>query len=242
MATTPIPTPTDTPIHWTTTWGTFIKAHEKLLIILIASFLLFKAGQGIENIILKHDSKSATQAATLVQQDEKSNKEFQSQLARMKADADKQAASLDNQIHNLEIALKKQKQKDAASTPTEINTRWEELLPLRPGSIISIDPSTTGVTNEAANLTVQALEELPVLLVKVVNLTTELEEDKKIIVQQDNVITGLNKQIVDEKTSHIADVKVEKDKGKHAFWKGLKIGIVIGAVGTEVVRIWAGRP
>jgi hypothetical protein len=246
MASTPAPIqvpPVVAPMqHWVTTWGSFIKAHEKLLIIILASFLLFRAGQGIENIILKHDSKVATQAATVVKTDEVSNKALADQLSQMKSDAAKQTAILNNQISSLQSALVKQKAKDAISTPTEIDSRWQELLPLKPGSITSIDQSTTGVTNEAANQTVQALEEIPVLKVQVANLTTELGTDQKIIIQQDNTITGLNTQIVDEKSSHVADVKLEKDKAKKSFWKGFKVGLIVGAVGVEAVRIWAGRP
>ena len=250
MGTTPttptIPTPTaptaPTSQNWIEKWVALVKAHERLIIIAVAAFVLFRAGQGIENIILKHDAKAAESAATLVQQDTVSNKQLQDQLTSMKASADAQTAKLKADIQSQLASLAAQKKKDTSSTPAQIADRWEQLLPLRPGSITSVDPSTTGVTNDAANQTVQALEEIPVLKSQVVDLTLELTTTQGIVAQQDNTITGLNKQIVDEKLSHVAEVKLAKDRGKKSFWRGFKIGLVVGVVGTEAIRIWAGHP
>ena len=243
MPTPTAPTPTaPTSQNWIEKWVALVKAHERLIITAVAAFLLFRAGRGIENIILKHDEKAAESAATLVQQDTVSNKQLQDQLTSMKASADAQTAKLKADIQSQLASIAAQKKKDASSTPAQIADRWEQLLPLRPGSITSVDPSTTGVTNEAANQTVQALEEIPVLKTQVVDLTTELNTSQGIVIQQDTTIAGLNTQIVDEKKSHVADVNLEKQKAKHQFWKGFKIGVVVGAVGVEAVRIWAGRP
>lgn len=223
-------------------WAAFVKAHERLLIILLSAFLLYRAGQGIENVILKHDAKKSDVAASVVQQDTVSNKQLQDTLSAMKASAHEQAIKLKADIQSQIAGLASQQKKDAASTPTEISQRWQQLLPLHPGSIVALTPDITSVTNDAANVTVQALEQIPVLHNQIDALTTELDSSQKIVIQQDSAITGLNKQIVDEKTSHIADVKLEHDKGKHSFWKGFKVGIVVGVVGIEAVRVWAGHP
>lgn len=241
MATTPTPAPV-APVTWITHYTAWIKAHEKLLIILLATFLLYRGGQGVENLILKHDAKTATQAAIVVQQDTTSNKALLDQLAQMKADAAVQQKTINASLALAQSALAAQQKKDAASTPTEINARWQILLPMKPGSVKSIDSSTTAITNDAANLTVQALEEIAPLRNQVVGLTAELSIDQGIINQQDNTIAGLNKQIVDEKASHVADVNLEKVKAKRSFWRGFKYGVVVGIVAIEAVRIWAGHP
>ena len=98
------------------------------------------------------------------------------------------------------------------------------------------------MTTDAANQTVQALEKVPVFEALVGDLNAKILIDDQIIGKQDDLITGLNRQLVDEHASHLADVNLEKVKSRKSFIKGLKIGIVIGIVGTEVIHVWAGRP
>jgi len=242
MTDTPNLTPAPGSLHWVSVYGAWIKAHEKILIIVLAALLLYRGGQGIENAFLHHDSKVASQAAIVVKSDDSSNKILLDQLAQMKADALAQQKALTTAIQQTNAALAAQQKKDAALSPTEIDTRWEGLVSLPPGSVVPLTVSTTSVTNEAAVQTVQALEEIPALKIQVTDLTTELNTDQKIIGQEDNTIIGLNKQIVDEKASHVADVNLEKAKAKKSFWRGFKIGFVVGAIGVEAIRVWAGRP
>lgn len=220
----------------------WVKAHEKLLILVLAAFLLYRTGQGIENVILKRESIIANQAAVTVKSDDAANTAGQKLLDQMKTAADAQTKTLNDLITKSKAAYTDQIKKDASATPSQIDARWQQLLPMKPGAVKSIDQETTGISNDAANQTVQALEQIPVLQTQVISLTTELDADQKVIIQQDGVIVGLNKEIVDEKAQDVADVKLEKAKSKHSFWKGFKYGVVIGVVGTEAIRIWAGRP
>lgn len=227
--------------HWTTVWANFIKAHERLLIICISAFLLFKAGQGIENIVLRHDEKISNQAAVKVTVDTTTNKTLTDELAAAKSDQAVQDAKINASVNAALAQLKAQQQQDSQATQQQILDRWKLLLPMKPGAIVSSGVDDT-ITSEAANQTVQALEQIPVLQNEVSSLNAKLLTDDGIIVKQDDLIIGLNKQIVDEKASHIADVNLEKAKARHSFWKGMKIGVVIGAVGGELIRVWAGHP
>lgn len=237
METTSTPKPS-----WTASEIAWIKAHERLLIFAVSAFLLFRAGQGIENIILKHDSKAATQSAVVVNQDAVSNKALTDQLAQMKASVDSQTSQINASIATSKAALLAQQKKDALSTPSEINARWQGLLPLRPGSIIQLTPDTTFITNDAANQTVQALEQIPVLQSNITYLTQEINAQGNEISKQSDLIAGLNKQIVDETEKDKVDSSLAKAQGRKSFLRGLKIGFIAGAVSIEAIRILAGKP
>lgn len=220
---------------------TFIKAHERLIIIVLAAFLLFRTGQGVENVWIRHEDNQSRQAATVVTNDVNANKEITDQLAQIKADADKRNQAIDIEIKTAIAGLATQQQIDSQATQQQILDRWKLLLPMKPGSVQS-NGTIDQITPEAATATVQALEELPVLKNQVTDLNAKLLIDDQIIGKQDDLIVGLNRQIVDEKKSHDADVNLEKAKAKRSWIRGFKIGVIVGAVGTEAIRVWAGRP
>lgn len=227
---------------WVSTWAQFVKAHETILIIALAAFLLFKSGQGIENAWIRHDEKNSQTAAAVVVTDTTSNKALTDQLNQVKSDAALQTAQLNLQITTASQQLKQQQGRDAAASQQAIADRWNQLLPLPTGSVTAPLSGPDQVTPDAANKTVQALEQIPVLQQQIVALDQELLTDNKVISDQNNLIIGLNVQIVDEKASHVADVKTATAKGHASFWKGFKIGFVAGTVAVEAVRVWAGHP
>lgn len=220
---------------------TFIKAHERLIVIVIAAFLLYRTGQGMESAWIRHEDNRSRQAAQVVTVDTNANKALSDQVQQLKTDSDKQKAIIDNNLDTLMRTLNRQREEDLKATQQEILDRWKLLLPLKPGAVQS-NGSTDTITPEAATATVQALEEIPVLKTQVSDLNAKLLIDDQIIGKQDELITGLNKQIQDEKTSHTADVNLEKAKAKRSWFRGFKVGVVVGAVGTEAIRIWAGHP
>ena len=219
----------------------FIKAHERLIIIVLAAFLLYRTGQGIENAYLHRDDKKSIQAAALVTVDATSNKALTDQLQQLKQDADLKNNQLTQDIAAKLTALQQQQQQDSQATQQQIVDRWKLLQPMKPGAVTATG-SIDQITPEAAQQTVTALEQIPVLKTEVADLNTRLLIDDQIIGKQDELITGLNKQIIDEKQSHTADVNLEKAKSRHSWFNGFKWGIVVGAVGTEAVRVWAGHP
>lgn len=228
--------------NWVTREITWIKAHETLLIILVASFLLYRTGQGVENLLIRRDEAGSQKATVTVQTDQSANDANQKVLDQLKSSADAQSRLLNQQIELQQKALAGQVKKDQSSTPSQIDTRWQQLLPLKPGSVTELDPANTKLTNDSANQTVQALEQIPVLQSQITSLTSELISDQKVIIQQNTVIVGLNKQILDEQVKDIADVKLEKAKARKSFLKGFKIGVIVGVISGEAVRLWAGKP
>ena len=247
MSTTPNPTTNvqtaSTPVKPSlfNSYMAWFKAHERLIFIAVGAYLLIHFYDRGLSAWQQHDQHVANTAAGKVESDTTTNKVLTDQLAQMKADADSHAAALDAEIKQAAINLQRQQAVDAQSTQQQILDRWKLLLPLKPGAVQSSGGNDI-LTPEAANQTVQALEKIPVLESQVTDLNSKILIDDQIIGKQDDLITGLNTQLVDEKKSHTADVNLEKVKAKKSFIHGLKIGIVIGAVGTEVIHVWAGRP
>jgi hypothetical protein len=247
MSTTPNPTtsvetaPAPARPSALTNYITWLKAHEKLLIIAAGAFLLVHFYDKGLDVWQQHDQRVSTVAAAQVTTDSTANKALANQLAQMKTDADTRNSQLDAEIRQKITGLQKQQTLDVQSTQAQILARWQALLPMKPGAVQQSGTNDI-LTPDAANQTVQALERIPVLDAQVTDLNLKILIDDQVIGKQDSLIVGLNTQLVDERTSHVADVNLEKVKAKKSFMKGLKIGIIIGVVGTEAIHVWAGRP
>jgi hypothetical protein len=202
---------------------------------------LYRTGQGIENTWIKHEQTISNHAAAVVANDTATNKSLADQVAQAKTEAQKQNDQLNADITAKLTALQQQQQLDQKLSQQQILDRWKLLLPMKPGAVQQIG-NTDQITPDAALSTVTALEQIPVLKLQLTDLSMELLSDTQTIVKQDNLIAGLNQQIVDEKKSHVDDVNLEKSKARRSWVRGFKWGIVVGAVGTEAIRVWAGRP
>jgi len=224
-----------------TSYITFIKAHEKLITIVLASFLLYRTGQGIENVLLRKNEQKAQQAAAVVTNDAATNKVLSDQLAQVKAQTQQQNDKLNQDIAAKLDQLKKQQAVNAQATQQQILDRWKLLVPMKPGAV-QVNGVVDQITPDTATKTVQALEQIPVLQSDIQDLNQELVSDAVVIVKQSDLITGLNTQLVDEKKSHVADVNVLKQKSRTSWLHGFKWGVIVGAVGTEVIRVGVGHP
>lgn len=247
MSTTPNPTtnvqtaPTQANPSLLTSYLTWFKAHEKFFVIAVGAYLLLHFYDRGLSAWQQHDQKVSTVAATQVTTDTTVNKELTDQLAQMKVTADTRNAQIDTEIKQALSNLQKQQVLDSASTQQQILDRWKLLLPLKPGAV-QANGTNDVLTAEAANQTVQALEQIPVLQTQVGDLNSKILIDDGIIGKQDDLIVGLNTQLVDEKKSHTADVNLEKVKAKKSFVKGLKIGFVAGAVFVEGIHLALRKP
>jgi hypothetical protein len=247
MSTTPNPTTNvqtaSTPVKPSlfSNYMAWFKLHERLIFIAVGAYLLMHFYDRGLSVWQQHDQKVATTAAGQVTTDTTANKALTDQLAQMKADADTRNAQIDAEIKQATLNLQKQQAIDAQSTQQEIIARWTALLPLKPGAVQQTNGNDV-LTPDAANQTVQALEKIPVLEAQVTDLNSKILIDDQVIGKQDDLITGLNKQLVDEHTSHVADVNLEKVKAKKSFIKGLKIGFVAGAAVVEAIHLALGKP
>jgi hypothetical protein len=220
---------------------TWFKAHERLIIIAAGAYLLLHFYDRGLSAWQQHDQTVAMAAGKQVTTDTALNKGLTDQLAQLKSNADAKTAALDAEIKQTTLSLQKQQAQDAQATQQQILDRWKLLLPMKPGAV-----QTSGMndilTADAANQTVQALERIPVLEMQAADLNIKILLDDQIIGKQDDLITGLNHQLIDEHASHVADVNLEKVKAKKSFVKGLKIGFIAGVVFTEGIHLALGKP
>lgn len=237
---------TDTPANpasWITTteaivkhWAAFIKAHEKMVLIIGIVALLFHFGEKGLTAWENHDKRIATIAQQKVDADTAANKTLSEELANLKLEIAAKDAQLEAQIAASKQKLIVQQKIDANLPLPELSSRWESLLTLSPGSITSQPNGTVVVSGDAAHTTVNEIEKVPQLTEQLLNTQNELKGCTTLSAKKDDAITGLNKQLTDEQAARKDDQKLAAVKQKKAWLKGFKIGAIVGFVGGFWVR------
>ena len=211
---------------------TFVKAHEKLLICALGGFLIFHFYGTALNAWIHHDDTLAKIAATQVKTDTTQTVALQAQVTQLQAQVAATNAALIASIKARNTQTQQQQQIDKTLPLPALASRWETIAQLQPTDINSTAvPGQLVVSDAGSRATVQLLEEVPTLQANLKAEQTEIDNDLQVITKQSDLITQLNKDLTDEKASHVADVKLEKAKGKRSFIRGLKIGFVIGFLG-----------
>lgn len=217
-------------------WVTFVKAHEKLVLIIGALLVSYWLGQRIITAWDAHDARLATIAQAKVDADATANKANADKLVALQKQVD--AAT---KVANAAITQKHQEtvqhQKVDQTLPLpDLANRWANLLALAPQEFIATPDNKVTVSDVAAHATVNELEKIPDLTLQVNKLTDNLNGCTAVRAQQDTTITGLNASLVDEHAARVADAKVAKEKERHAGLKWFKIGYVAGA--ASVAAVW----
>jgi len=214
-------------------WVTLIKAHEKLLIVAIAAFLIFHFGEKAFDLYGNHltaqQSATNAQIATV----EKNNADLAAKLDALKASVDAQA-----KIDQAKIVAAKQQivvaqKTDAALPLPELSKHWQELLDLPDNSITPQSNGTVAVSTDAAHTTVSMLEEIGPLTAQLTATQDQLRGCTAVRTQQETQIVGLNQDITLEKTGRAEDAKVAKVNEHKAWIRGFKWGYIAG-IGTAV--------
>lgn len=215
----------------------FLKAHEKLLIILLAAGMLYHVyGAGLQAWV-NHDQRQSDIAAQKVKADADSNKAFQDQLNQLAIDTKKQLDDIKASMQQRDADTQKQKKADDAMSPVEIAIRLQKLLAVGPQEV-TWSPITGDVqfTPNAAHIDADALEDLSQLKADKAQLTTALNNEQGLNAKQAEFITKKTQELADEKTSHQKDVDTLKAENHKQYMKGLKHGVVIGLISGEILR------
>ena len=231
---TPVVTPIVTQLH---PISTYLKAHERLLIVLVLIVLSWFTFGKIQDVIAAHDHANLQQAQVVaaVQQEK--------QAAEYKALADKvnaQNAALEQANVNLANALIKQQRTDASLLPSELANRWTVLVPqAKP----VVTPTGIAVDTPSAVATVQALEETPALRAQLNNERTQLENAQKLIVDEgtqiatlNTLVTGKDALLADDAKVCSAQIKVVKDAAAKSKRHWFYAGMVIGFIGRQLIK------
>jgi hypothetical protein len=221
-------------------WVTFIKAHEKLLLALIAAFTLIHFADKAYDAYGSHLKAITIADNAHIAQIEQNNAKLEADLIVLKATVDARA-----KIDDAKIAAAKQKlivvQKvDAALPLPELSKHWESLLALPTESITPQSNGTVAVTTDAAHTTVARLEEVNSLEDQLSSTNDKFKGCTDVRAKQDVQITGLKDDITAEKKGRADDAKQAKQDIHHAYWRGFKHGAVvtiIAAVGIKLATV-----
>lgn len=237
---------TDTTINsGLTHYITWLKAHEKLVIISLGAWLVFHFYGDVLNAWVLHDKLQVAaqqQIAQAALQKTTADSQANLQLLQQLADLKVQYAALSTQMQitmqNRSQQTIDQKKKNDVSTSSEVASRTAEVLRTGPQAVQATDSGSLTFTLEAAHVNINALEDGFQAKLDVVDLNKQLAVCNVVNQKQDETITGVRKELTDEKESHTQDVKLErentrlaKDEGKKQFRKGFKIGAILGFFG-----------
>jgi len=222
------------------------KAHEKLVLALIAAGVLWFAIGKVDGIIAKHDDANLKQAQIVATAQEDKNAAIAAQVASDKAAFDALQAKLQAQDAALiqanvalATALTKQQKVDATLPPTDLMARWNTLVP---NAGVSVSNGQAVIPMTGAVATVQQLEIIPVQQEKITNDQTLIANGNALAIAQTKQVndltaevTGLKLQSVDDAKvcqAQIAVVKADARKSKRRwFIAGFVAGIAMRIFG-----------
>jgi len=217
-------------------WATFIKAHEKLVIVIGLGALLFHFGEKGLTAWENHDKRIANIAQQKVDTDTAANKQLATELAQLKLEIAAKNLQLEAQIAASKQKLIVQQKIDQNLPLPELSARWVSLLSLPADSITPKSDGTISVTTDAAHTTVNELDKVGPLTEQLLDTQSELKGCTILSAKKDDAITGLNKQLTDEQTARKDDQKLAAIKQKKSFLRGFKWGAIVGFVGGIWIR------
>ena len=232
MSSTPTPTPVKTPVPGglLASWSAFVKAHEKMAIIVLAAFLLFHFYSSAISAWVHHDDINAAKSNAVAKVDDTQNNAIQQQLAVMQAQINAQS-----KVINLAVAARTQQTQAQVKTDStlplmDLATRWSVVLSLPPADFTA-DANSITVNDTAAHATVAALEQVPTLTANDAALTTEVTSQNALLAKQTDAIQSCNVDLTAEKKAHTDDVKALKAQNKKSWLRGFKFGVITGFIG-----------
>ena len=236
----------DTNLHpILTNYIAWIKAHEKLLIIVLGAFLVFHFYGDVLNVWTEHDKRQiavqqfvAQTAQQKTQADSQQNVQLLQQLADLKLQYSTLSAQVQVSMQSRSQKTKEQKKIDDTSTAVQIAARFSEILRLQSKEVNPNADGSITFTESGAHTNINVLEDGLQAKADVVELTHQVAVCAVLTAKQDETIQGVRKELTDEKVSHKEDVKLEqdntklaKDEGKKSFRRGFKWGAITGFVG-----------
>ena len=215
----------------------WVKLHEKLLIVIIAAFVVFHLGSKGLDAWTSHDKQKSSAAAQVVIQDDKDTIALKSQVNTLKAALDAQNAVLKATIAASQATAKRQQQIDATLSPSDLAARVAKLISVPPAEVTVVPISgDLDLTPPAAVATAQQLELVPALQSQVAAQNTIIENDNAIIGKQGDLINQLTKDVNDEKFKDETDVKTLTAEKKKSWLNGFKWGFISGITCGVIVR------
>lgn len=212
----------------------FIRAHEKLTIIVILAISLFHFGNKGISTWEEHDKRQATIAQQQITAQAAANKVTEQELADLRtqlASVTARAEAAKTAAHNTTV---KQQQIDQTLPLVDVANRWAVLVGLDPTNFVATPDNKINVSEQASRQTIQKLESIPELITDVTQDTNELKACQVLSSKQDEDIKGLTAQVANVEKARVEDAKVAKDQQKKSWKNGFKWGYAAG-IGTAIV-------
>lgn len=227
---TPAPVITLLPT-WVHTWINLVKAHEKMVAILISGFLIFHFYGKTIDTWYNYEKGKSNQAKQVVIVDDQKTKILAAQLATMQKQYDTTIRQLQADLVKSQTDLAAREAQDAVLPLPELASHWADLVVAPASSVVSNPNGTVTVTGDVAHTTVSELEKVPALTEQLLDTQNELQGCTKLSTEKDAVIAQGTKDLTDEKASHAQDVKTLTAKARKSWLSGFKWGAVAGFVG-----------
>lgn len=218
-------------------WVTFFKAHEKLLLAVIAAFVLIHYADKAYDAYGNHLKAITSADNAHIAQIEQSNAKTEAELALLKATVDANAKISDAKIAASKQKLVEVQKVDAALPLPELSKHWEDMLKLSPGSIAPQSNGTVAVTTDAAHTTVARLEEADSLEEQLAATNDKLKGCVDVRAKQETDITGLKENVAAQKKGREDDATLARHDIRKAYGRGFKHGFIAGVVATVVATV-----
>ena len=190
----------------------YLKAHERLLLALVAAGVLWVGIGKVDTLIQHHDDANLKQAQVIAAQDASKNAAITAQVASDKAAFDAlqtklqaEDAALVQANVALATALTTQQKTDAILPPTDLVARWNSLVPQ---AAASVTPNGVTLPSAGAVATVQQLELIPVQQQELTNEQTLVANGNALAAAQTKQVTDLTAQVTGLKLQSVDDAKV----------------------------------
>lgn len=232
----------------------YVKAHEKLLALILGIGLIWLLSGRVTDAIATHDQKVyAAQTAILQAQVDKNaalaaaNTTAATAYQQQAAQAQAQNVQLEQQTLSLLAQLSKQQAVDKNLPAPALAERIGTLASLSPGAIVPAPNQTFTVTQNGAVGIATTLESVPVLQTELQNSKAEKANVDALLVSQTSLvgglnqqITGLQSQIVDAANANKAELSLVKAQAAKGKRKWFVIGYVAGLGTRGAIKLLGG--
>jgi hypothetical protein len=229
----------------------YAKAHERLLMVILALPFLWIVSGRIQQVIADHDNANLNAAKITLAAQVEMNEKTAALVAKQKADYDTlaskyqaQDAALAQANVALVNALTKQQKVDAKMTDPELAARWNQLVP---AAAVTITNGQAALPDAGAHATVNELEKVPVLTQQLTNEQTQLSNVNALLLASNGRVVTLN-GLVDGKDAELKKavlvcqdkIKVVKDADRKSKRRWFVIGFVAGFASRQVIKHYLG--
>ena len=216
----------------TTTISSFLKAHERLILVLAALGIGFFAYGKYLAMRANADNLKFQQAEATLNAQVKISEQQTIQNAALVKDLEAKNTSLAAANTSLVSQQAAQIKQVASEAISQVDAEWQRLTSQSGGQVVATSTGAT-VNADAARQAVEALDENLELKTELANEIQAMANLQKIVDAQQTQIAGLKVQIGDATAACNAQIKSLKagaaKSKRNAFLHGLEMGLGVGA-------------